>query len=70
MKENTSTKGGDGQLADMEKKRTTNNISKMPFEIRYRNYKQEEAKLLLETKNIPVGELSEMLRKLADKWKV
>ena len=70
MKENTSTKGGDGQLADMAKKRTTNSISKMPFEIRYRNYKQEEVKLLLETKNIPIGELSEMLRKLADKWKV
>ena len=70
MKENTSTKGGDGQLADMAKKRTTNSISKMPFEIRYRNYKMEEDKLLRETKDIPIGELSEMLRKLADKWKV
>ena len=60
-------------MGDTGRRRTTgkgNSISKMPFEIRYRNYKMEEDKLLRETKDIPIGELSEMLRKLADKWKV
>ena len=70
MKENTSTKGGDGQLADMAKKRTTNSISKMPFEIRYRNYKMEEMELLKKSVNVPVNELSAKLKELADKWKI
>ena len=47
-----------------------NSISKMPFEIRYRNYKMEELELLKKSVNVPVNELSAKLKELADKWKI
>ncbi len=45
-------------------------ISSMSYEMRYSHYKQEEAKLLMEAKNISVSELSNRLKEIADRWNV